>query len=85
MSRANIYRGVMESQKPCTPENADTAVERHTFSTYVICSDSSNSMQSGNPNSGIYKADTSRTLDVSGGNPACNQGGLMIVERGDRD
>ena len=42
---------------------------------WVICSDSSNSMRSGNPNSGIYLADTSRTLDVSGGNPTCNQGG----------
>ena len=85
MSRASIYRGVMELQKHYMPQNADTAVERHTFSTYVICSDSSNSMRSGNPNSGIYLADTSRTLDVSGGNPTCNQGGLMIVERCDRD
>ena len=42
---------------------------------YVICSDASNSMLSSNPHSGIYKADTSRTLDLNGGNPACNQGG----------
>ena len=41
---------------------------------YGICSDKSNSMLSGNPHSGIYEADTSRTLDNNCGNPACNQG-----------
>ena len=45
---------------------------------YGICSMNSNSMKSSNPNSGIYKADTSRTLDLNGGTPACNQGGMMI-------
>lgn len=37
-----------------------------------------NSMKSPNPHSGIYEADTSRTLDCKGGNPACNQGGMVI-------
>lgn len=37
-------------------------------------------MKSPNPHSGIYKADTSRTLDLNGGSPACNQGGVMILE-----
>lgn len=37
-------------------------------------------MKSDNPNSGIYEADTSRTLDANGGNPGCNQGGMAIVE-----
>ena len=46
---------------------------------YGICSDNSNSMKSTNPYSGIYKADTSRTLDLNGGSPACNQGGMAIV------
>lgn len=36
-------------------------------------------MLSDNPHSGIYKADTSRTLDLNGGNPNCNQGGIMVV------
>ena len=49
---------------------------------YGICSDGSNSMKSSNPNSGIYEADTSRTLDLNGGNPACNQGGMAIVQGG---
>ena len=45
---------------------------------YGICSDKSNSMLSGNPHSGIYEADTSRTLDNNCGNPACNQGGIAV-------
>lgn len=47
---------------------------------YGICSDKSNSMLSDNPHSGIYEADTSRTLDANGGNPGCNQGGIAVVE-----
>ena len=47
---------------------------------YGISSYESNAMKSKNPHSGIYKADTSRTLDLNGGNPACNQGGIAIVE-----
>lgn len=47
---------------------------------YGICSDGSNSMKSDNPHSGIYKADTSRTIDGNGGNPSCNQGGIAVVE-----
>lgn len=37
-------------------------------------------MKSSNPNSGIYKAEASRTLDENGGNPACNQGGMIVLE-----
>ena len=48
---------------------------------YGICSFASNSMMSGNPHSGIYEADTSRTLDLNGGNPACNQGGIAVVQQ----
>ncbi len=47
---------------------------------YGICSDKSNSMLSSNPHSGIYEADTARTIDANGGNPGCNQGGIAIVE-----
>ncbi len=35
---------------------------------YGICSNDSNSMKSDNPNSGIYAADTSRTIDCGGVN-----------------
>lgn len=48
---------------------------------YGICSYASNAMKSGNPRSGIYEADTSRTLDLNGGNPACNQGGIAVVQQ----
>ena len=48
---------------------------------YGLCSVSSNSMKSSNPHSGIYEADTIRTLDSQGGNPACNQGGMIVVEK----
>lgn len=47
---------------------------------YGISPYASNAMKSSNPHSGIYEADTSRTLDLNGGNPACNQGGIAIVE-----
>ena len=46
---------------------------------YGISSYDSNAMKSSNPHSGIYEAETSRTLDLNGGNPACNQGGIAIV------
>ena len=46
---------------------------------FGICSKKSNSMKSSNPHSGIYKAETSRTLDGNGGNPTCNQGGMVVV------
>ena len=46
---------------------------------FGICSYASNSMKSSNPHSGIYEADTSRTLDLNCGNPTCNQGGVAVV------
>ncbi len=46
---------------------------------YGICSDQSHSMLSDNPHSGIYEAETTRTLDANGGNPGCNQGGMAVV------
>ena len=47
---------------------------------YGISSYESNAMKSQNPSSGIYEADKARTLDTSGGNPACNQGGIAVIE-----
>lgn len=47
---------------------------------YGVCSKASHSMMSDNPHSGFYEADTSRTLDRSGGDPTCNQGGICVVE-----
>ena len=47
---------------------------------FGICSKDSNVMKSDNPHSGIYEAETARTLDGNGGNPSCNQGGIAVVE-----
>ncbi len=42
---------------------------------YGIGGYNSEGMKSDNPHAGIYVAETARTLDLNGGNPACNQGG----------
>lgn len=55
---------------PSTPNNSPQA--------FGISPFTSNAMLSDNPHSGIYEADTSRTLDMNGGNPACNQGGVLV-------
>ncbi|MBQ6457025.1 MAG: DNA cytosine methyltransferase, partial [Mogibacterium sp.] len=47
---------------------------------FGICSKGSNAMLSENPHSGFYEADTARTLDTNGCNPAVNQGGIAVVE-----
>ena len=46
---------------------------------FGISSKDSNAMKSDNPRSGIYEAETARTLDANGGNPSCNQGGIAVV------
>jgi DNA (cytosine-5)-methyltransferase 1 len=46
---------------------------------FGICSKGSYAMQSDNPKTGFYEAETSRTLDQGGGNPCCAQGGVCIV------
>ena len=49
---------------------------------YGISPYHSNCMKSSNPHSGIYVADTARTLDAMNcGYPGCNQGGIAIVEQ----
>ena len=47
---------------------------------FGISAKDSNAMKSANPHSGIYEADTSRTIDGNGGNPGCNQGGIIVIE-----
>lgn len=65
------------------PDTLGTGNDQTIFqgAAYGICSYASNSMKSSNPHSGVYVADTSRTLDLNGGNPACNQGGIAVVQR----
>ena len=49
---------------------------------YGVCAHHSGAMLSPNPHIGFYEAHTARTLDQSGGNPACNQGGIAICVQG---
>ena len=46
---------------------------------YGICSKHSNSMNSGNPSSGFYEAETARTIDTGNQSPCKNQGGMVVV------
>ena len=46
---------------------------------FGIGSDQSCGMLSNNPHVGYYEAETAKTLDASGGNPTCHQGGIAIV------
>ena len=64
----------------CITAAANSSGNNKAAVAYGISSYESNAMKSANPNSGIYEADTSRTIDVSGGNPACNQGGVVVCE-----
>ena len=49
---------------------------------YSIGAYHSKAWESDNPNSGIYEADKSRTLDaLNCGYTACNQGGIAVVEK----
>lgn len=49
------------------------------FKCFGISPYASNAMKSSNPNSGIYEAESSRCLDLNGGNPGCNQGGIVVL------
>lgn len=59
--------------------NDQTLFQPCVLQAYGISSDRSNAMLSDNPHSGIYEAETARTLDENGGNPGCNQGGIAVV------
>ena len=64
--------GCNNDQTLFQPENPDVRA-------FGVCSKASHAMQSDNPHSGFYEAETSWTLDLSGGNPTCNQGGICVV------
>ena len=75
--KANFNFIVAEEKSPTLLAREPHAVAKP--KAYGVCSKSSHSMLSDNPHSGFYEAETSRTLDQSGGNPTCNQGGICIV------
>lgn len=91
MKSSNPNSGCYETEQAgtmttngCVPNNqGGTAIMEPVSNSkvYGICSYSSNCMKSSNPHSGVYEAETSRTLDtVSCGNPVCCQGGMAVVE-----
>lgn len=71
---AKGYSCKMSEQEPCQPSTTNPS-STDGPEAYGISSFDSNAMKSDNPHSGFYRADTARTLDLNGGNPACNQGG----------
>ena len=75
--KANYNFSVNEETAP----TLEASGPHGTAQAFGISSDQSRGMLSDNPYSGIYKAETSRTLDTSGTNPGCNQGGIAVVEK----
>ena len=76
--------GAQGDSEPCGETRQGTAADAEGSVGGAVCygisAYESNAMKSSNPHSGIYEADTERTLDLNGGNPACNQGGIAVVE-----
>lgn len=92
--KAGALRAQEHGHQPCvlsfdtfhqiTGEEAQTLTARDYKDPQCVCygisAYESNAMKSSNPHSGIYEADTARTLDNNGGSPACNQGGMIVLE-----
>jgi len=68
-----------KTQGKATAGSAGSGLEKTGVRVYGIGGYNSAGMLSSNPRAGIYEADTARTLDLNGGNPACNQGGIAVV------
>lgn len=68
----HVYEGVAGTVRANAGDNQQAVV-------YGIGAYNSEGMRSPNPHGGIYEADTARTLDLNGGSPACNQGGMAVV------
>lgn len=75
--------GVQGDSEPCAETRQGTSADVKGSVGDAVCygisAYESNAMKSPNPHSDIYEADTARTLDLNGGNPACNQGGIAVV------
>lgn len=76
------YNGAISAEASALGVNCGMSTGRNgVLACYCLSAYDSNAMKSPNPHSGCYEAETSRTLDNNGGNPACNQGGLIIVNK----
>lgn len=49
------------------------------FKCFSIGAHNSGGMLSDNAHSGVYETDMGRSLDLNGGNPACYQGGIVVL------
>ena len=71
----------LDGVSPTLEARAGTGGNNQPIVAYGISSYHSNAMKSDNPHSGIYVADTARTLDAMNcGYPGCNQGCIAVVE-----
>jgi DNA (cytosine-5)-methyltransferase 1 len=78
--QADAISAAVEDLSPTLTLNHEAPYICKEQTAYGICSQSSNSMKSDNPFSGIYETEMSKTLDTTCANPACNQGGIAVVE-----
>ena len=62
-------------------DNQTAVIIDHAPVAFGIGSMDSEGMKSDNPLVGFYEAQTARTIDRSGGNPTCNQGGIAICDQ----
>ena len=76
----DVTEGKTGTLRAETHGHAPVVVDDVDKTVYGICSLGSNCMKSDNPDSGCYKTEVSKTLDTSGANPSCNQGGNVVVE-----
>lgn len=80
MTAGRVNAEICEDKSPTITSSEKPIVCMDSPEVYGLCSLASNCMKSDNPNSGCYKADVSKTLDTSGLNPLCNQGGNIVVD-----
>lgn len=76
----DVTEGKTGTLRAETHGHAPVVVDDVDKTVYGICSLGSNCMKSDNPDSGFYEANIVKTLDTSGANPSCNQGGNVVVE-----
>ena len=86
LDRAFYNQGKNAMYKPQIDEEVSQTVVAKgpnavaTSAVYSIGAYNSAAMLSDNPTAGVYKADTSRTIDANGGSPACDQGGMVVLQ-----
>jgi DNA (cytosine-5)-methyltransferase 1 len=78
-SQDSRFDGPMENS-PTVTARYGTGGNNQPLVVFGIGGYNSLAWMSDNPRAGIYEADTARTLDQSGSNPAAHQGGIAVVE-----